>query len=165
MVFVSAWLVCELHTGLCPLRLGRGFLLHAGLCPLLLGHGFSADFLLYGNFGDLSFCLQLRLRDGAQGSTSRTSQLGLAGTFNSGGGGGDKRLQKLRGTAPVLRAEHQLRTRGTSASCADEVTSGSDLGRTSVQLQPLRSDLRVASARFCATSEGVGLFESPLLRR
>ena len=66
----SAWLVCELHTGLCPLRLGHGFLLHtglcplrlghgfllhAGLCPLLLGHGFSADFLLYGNFGDLSF--------------------------------------------------------------------------------------------------------------
>ena len=35
----SAWLVCELHTG---------------LCPLPLGHGFSADFLLYSNFGDLS---------------------------------------------------------------------------------------------------------------
>ena len=50
----SAWLVCELHTGLCPLRLGHEFLLHAGLCPLLLGHGFSADFLLYSNFGDLS---------------------------------------------------------------------------------------------------------------
>ena len=50
----SAWLVCELHTGLCPLRLGRGFLFHAGLCPLLLGHGFSADFLLDSNFGDLS---------------------------------------------------------------------------------------------------------------
>ena len=54
------------------------FLLHAGLCPLLLGHGFSADFLLYGDFGDLSlfrnFVLRWRPRQHFSDFTARLCQ-------------------------------------------------------------------------------------------
>ena len=101
----SAWLVCELHTGLCPLRLGRGFLLHAGLCPLLLGHGFSADFLLDSNFGDLSL-----FRNFVFEMAPKAALLGLHSSALPAPSTPEEAEVTRDFTASVLRAEHQLRT-------------------------------------------------------
>ena len=77
MVFVfAAWLVCELHAGLCPLRLRHGFSTSRRIVPTSVGtRFFLSDFLLDSNFGDFSCsttsCLRWRQRQHFSDFTAR----------------------------------------------------------------------------------------------
>ena len=80
MVFVfAAWLVCELHAGLCPLRLRHGFSTSRRIVPTSVGtRFFLSDFLLDSNFGDFSCsttsCLRWRQRQHFSDFTARLCQ-------------------------------------------------------------------------------------------